>query len=257
MMLSYKQYGKGYPIVLLHAFPLDSEMWFPQVPLLERYFQLILPDLPGLGDSQIVEENQSIEDIAYKVLELLDHLQIKKAVIGGLSMGGYVTFNLYRISPEIFQALILLDTSPFADTSEKRKVRFELIEHIKLKGSTALVEKLLPNLVSKDVDFQLLNWLKKKFFQAKPENLISLLKALANRQDHCHLLPKIHVPTLLIFGENDAVTNVETAMEMQRQIPNSKLFEVPNAGHYSNLENPDAFNQFLMEFLEENKSLWK
>ncbi|MCS6874584.1 MAG: alpha/beta hydrolase [Pyrinomonadaceae bacterium] len=253
--LAFKQYGNGHPVVLLHAFPLDNQMWQPQIELASEKLCLILPDLPGFGETELSPEEISIESIAYEVLELLKHLNIKKASIGGLSMGGYVTFNLYRIAPELFHSILLFDTSPFADTDEKRNARIELIKQIKTKGVLALVENMLPNLISENTKQKnpvLVSWLKEKFLQTKVTTIEKTLLALANRKDHSYLLKEIKVPTLLIFGEHDSVTNLEIANKLYHLIPNSKLFKIPEAGHYSNLENPIAFNSALKEFLYEN-----
>ncbi len=251
-MLAFKEKGNGYPVVLLHAFPLDSEMWFPQMPLANEKFRFLCLDLPSFGESAPLDEN-SLENIAKKVLQTLDSLKIEKAAIGGLSMGGYVTFNLYRIAPERFFAVLLFDTSPLADTEEKRNSRFELINEVEQKGSFALIEKMLPNLISehtKNENQSLVEWLKEKFSKTNPKGVVKALEAMAHRKDHSYMLKDISVPTLLIFGEHDNVTNLEIAEKMRSEIPNAELHKIPKAGHYSNLENPEAFNSALKNFLE-------
>ncbi len=251
-MLFFEEKGRGYPVVLLHAFPLDSEMWSPQMSLASRNFRFVCPDLPGFGKSALLDEN-SLESMAQEVLQILNFLQIEKAAIGGLSMGGYLTFNLYRIAPERFSAILLFDTSPLADTEEKRNLRFELIREVKQNGSTALVEKMLPNLISeytKNKNQFLVEWLKEKFSKANLEGVVRALEAMAYRKDHSYMLKNISLPTLLIFGEHDNVTNLEIAEKMHSEIPNAELHKIPEAGHYSSLENPKAFNSVLKAFLE-------
>jgi len=253
-MLWFRETGAGYPVVLLHAFPLDSEMWLPQVRLGNSRFRFICPDLPGFGKNKHSENITSIEQMAHEVLDLLNQLRIDKAVIGGLSMGGYVTFNLYRLAPEKFSAILLFDTSPLPDNDERRKMRFELIDEINQRGTVVLIEKMLPNLISESTKLNnppLVEWLKNKFAAANSNGVIVALKAMANRGDHFYLLREIDKPALLLFGEFDKVTNLEIAEKMSSEIPNSKLFKIPDAGHYSNLENPHAFNHYLLSFLEE------
>jgi 3-oxoadipate enol-lactonase len=241
--------------VFLHAFPLDSEMWHPQIEALSALdLQVILIDLPGFGKSYSVER-LSMEIIATEVVKVIDALKIKKASFVGLSMGGYVIFNLYRLFPEKISALALCDTTPAADSEERKQLRFELIEQISLRGTEVLVEQMLPNLVSTQTLHSnplLIEWLKKKFLNAKPQAVISALKAMAERRDHFELLPKINVPTLLIFGEEDKATNLEIAEKINSSIPNSSLKKIKNAGHYSNLENPEDFNSALVEFIKKN-----
>jgi 3-oxoadipate enol-lactonase len=240
-------------VVLLHAFPLNRRMWKPQIEIvLSAGFRLILPDLRGFGENDSLSDLNTMSDMARDVAELLDDLKIEKAVIGGLSMGGYVAFNLYRLFPEKFAALILADTQAAADTDEKRQSRFSLIEKIEKNGVAVLIEHLLPNLISdctKENQPDLVEELKATINGVNPSAAVAALRGLARRDDHSDLLSAISVPTLLIFGEKDSVTNLETAERLNAEIPDSKLVKIRMAGHYSNLEQPDQFNAALGSFL--------
>ncbi len=254
-MLHFEKLGtNSKPVwVFLHAFPLDSQMWHPQMKALSALdLQLILIDLPGFGKSPLLEK-PSMETMATEVAKVLDTLKIKRASFVGLSMGGYVIFNLYRLFPEKISALVLCDTTPAADSEERKQMRLELIEQINLKGTEVLVEKTLPNLVSTQTLHNnplLMKWLKEKFINVKPKAATSALKAMAERKDHFEILPKINVPTLLIFGEEDKATSLEIAERINSSIPDSSLKKIKNAGHYSNLENPEDFNSTLTEFIK-------
>ncbi len=126
MKLAFEEHGTGKPVVLLHAFLLTRKMWLPQVEAFKsKNYRLILPDLRGFGESHSFSDINSMEDMAKDVAELLEVLKVEQAIIGGLSMGGYVTFEMYRLFPEKFAALVLCDTSFYADTDEKRTSRFE------------------------------------------------------------------------------------------------------------------------------------
>lgn len=255
MNFYFEEHGTGKPVILLHAFPLDRTMWRDQAAALaESDCRVILPDLQGFGTNKVHAETSTMEAYAREIASLLDYLKIEKACIGGLSMGGYTAFNLYRLFPEKFLALLLFDTSAAADTAEKRLTRFELIDKIEREGISALVSEMLPNLVSdrtKKENPELIERLEKKFYEVAPQAAIAALRGLAERLDHTEMLARISVPTLLIYGAEDKVTNLETAALLDSKIPDSKLFTIPKAGHYSNLENPAAFNEILVQFIRQ------
>lgn len=250
--MPFDDFGSGNPVLLIHAFPLSRTMWNEQAELLASSgFRVILPDLPGFGENNSVLT--SFTDIAGQIIDLLEFLGINRAVIGGLSMGGYVAFNLFHLSPEKFSGLILCDTTHRADTDEKRKSRFELISKIEKHGSAALIENLLPNLISdhtKENNPLLLSSLEETFSQVNLESAVNALRAMAERRDNSDIIGKIKVPTLLIFGESDKITNLESAREMNSLIPGSELKIIENAGHYSNLEQPSEFNDALLSFCQ-------
>lgn len=257
MQIAFEEHGSGFPLVLMHAFPLSREMWNDNiVAITESGFRLILPDLPGFGQTANSSGSNSIESAATEIAELLDFLKIEKALIGGLSMGGYVAFNLYRLFPAKFAGLILCDTNSASDTEEKRKQRFELIKDIETAGVQVLIEKMLPNLIgehTKNTNRKLVSRLEEMFAEINPESAVLALRAMAERKDHTELLEQINVPTLLIFGEEDRITNLETARIMHKNIKNSRLHAVKNAGHYSNMEQPAEFNATVKSFIEELK----
>jgi 3-oxoadipate enol-lactonase len=149
MKLPFEELGSGPPVILLHGFPLSRTMWQPNVgAIADAGLRVITPDFPGFGENTSFADINTMEDMAKGVAELLSSLKIERAIIGGLSMGGYVTFALYAAHPELFAGLVLCDTTSVADTDEKRKGRFELIEKIERQGAQALVENMLPNLIA-------------------------------------------------------------------------------------------------------------
>jgi 3-oxoadipate enol-lactonase len=254
MTLAYEEHGAGKPVVLLHAFPLDRTMWRPQIDALRAAnYRVILPDLKGFGENHAASDFNSMEEMAREVASFLDMIEIERAVIGGLSMGGYVTLNLFRLFPEKFSALLLFDTTSAADTDEKRQSRFEMIEKIERRGAAALIENMLPNLVSDHTKTEkpdLYQQINSMIEQVNPKAAIAALQAMAERSDHTALLKQITVPTLLIFGAEDKITDLETAEMMRSKISGAKLCVIPKAGHYSNLEAPDDFNRCLIQFLK-------
>ena len=254
MSIKFEEHGEGYPVILLHGFPLNRQMWKQQIsPLTASGFRVILPDLSGFGESNEFSHINQMEEMALEIAKLLETLKIEQAIIGGLSMGGYITFNLFRLFPEKFSALILCDTACVADTDEKRAGRVELIKEIENRGSIALIEKMLPKLISDDTkqnNPDLVAKLENEFSKVNPKAAIATIKGLAERKDHTYLLSEISLPTLLIFGENDKVTDLENAEQLHRNIPDSKLIIIEKSGHFSNLEQPAAFNNALVEFVK-------
>lgn len=257
MKINYQDFGNGQPVVLLHAFPLSGAMWKTQAELLvNNGFRVILPDFPGFGENDS-SGYYSIAEMAAQIAELLESLSIEKAVIGGLSMGGYVTFELFRLIPEKFSAIILCDTTHLADTDEKRDSRYELISKIGREGANALLENMLPKLISEDTKQNnpaLITDLEKTFSKVDPNSAINALRAMAERKNSSDIIEKISVPTLLIFGEFDKVTNLENGEKMNEIIPDSELLIVKKAGHLSNLEQPEQFNEALLNFCKRIKN---
>lgn len=211
-----------------------------------------MPDLPGFGDNTSFADINTMEEMAKGVGDLLQSLKIDRAIIGGLSMGGYVTLALYAMHPELFEGLILCDTTSAADTDEKRKGRFELMEKIERQGSDALLENMLPNLIcdfTKQNNRELVADLEGSFAEVNAQAAIAALRGMAARADHTQMLGEINVPAALIFGEDDKITNLEAAEMMNRAISGSELTVIANAGHYSNQEQPAAFYKAVVDFL--------
>lgn len=255
MKLHFQEFGSGNSIILLHAFPLSNWMWDEQItPIINKGWRVILPNFPGFGKSLVEKEVSRMEDLAANVSDLFSELNIKQSVIGGLSMGGYVALNFIRIFPEKVLALILADTSAAADSEEKRESRFSLVEKVREKGIEILIDEMLPNVISaytKASNKELVATLESEFKKVSKNGVIASSLGMAERKDHTEFLSKIDVPTLLVFGEEDKVTNLDAAKTLNSEIDNSTLITIPNAGHYSNLEQPDLFNKAVIDFLGE------
>ncbi len=255
MKLAFEEHGSGKPFVLLHAFPLNRGMWQPQIEALTaRNFRTITPDLRGFGESHSFADINSMEDMAKDIGELFETLKIEKALIGGLSMGGYVLFEFFKLFPEKCAALIFCDTTFSADSDEKKEQRMDLIEKIEKNGNDVLIEEMLPNLISdftKENKKDLVREIEKMFSETNPIAAIAALRGMAERKDHKKLLAEINVLTLLIFGEFEALIKPDDITEMNENIKGSLLVKIKNAGHYSNLEQPGQFNSALIDFAAE------
>ncbi len=245
--------GRGNPLVLLHGFPFTAAMWGPQLVNFSRKFRVIVPDLRGFGKTTKGEEEAtSMELMADDLAGLLDHLKLKKAVIVGFSMGGYIAFSFYRKYPDRTQALVLCDTRSEADSEEVRSARYQLIEKIKETGQRSAADGLVPRLFGPQTYRQqqeMVAHLAGLIERNNPAGTIAAARGMAERPEFNFLLKEIKVPTLVMVGKEDLIASPEGARKMAEQIPDWQFSIIPNAGHMSNLENPFFFNQALETFL--------
>jgi 3-oxoadipate enol-lactonase len=247
--------GEGTPVLLLHAFPLNSKMWEPQIEALNERWRFIAPDLKGFGASSAPDDASaySMDSYADEVAGLLDQIGIDKVVLTGLSMGGYISFAFWRRHRAKISALVLADTRAEADPPEGVEKRTSQQQVVREQGIEPLVEALPgallggPTLEKKQDVVESV----KALMQNPAGGFIGALEAMKTRPDSTSDLTGIDVPTLVIVGENDGITPPDAARKLHEHIGSSRLVVIPEAGHLSNLEAPEAFNGALAEFLTE------
>src|SRR5690606_2135566 len=252
-VVSYDDLGEGnVPIVFIRGFPFDKTMWRKQLDDLKSTHRVIAYDLHGFGKSTDEDTALSMDLFGDDLINFLDHLDIKKAIICGLSMGGYIALNVVHRFPERFQKLILCDTQCIADSDEARGKRMATIEDINANGTKEFVENFLKGAFYEESftsKKEIVEELKNVVSSNSPEVLTRGLKALANRSETCSSLKEINIPTLIICGKEDGLTPPARSEMMHEKIKVSTLHLIKNAGHVSNLEQPEAFNKHLREFL--------
>jgi 3-oxoadipate enol-lactonase len=251
----YLEAGAGWPVVLVHAFPMNADMWRPQLERVPDGWRYIAPDLPGFGKSDSVAPPTTVDAMAQSVAAVMDDLGIDPAVIGGLSMGGYVTFALYRRQPERFTAMILADTRPQADTEEGREGRRKMIGVLKDGGVRAVADQMVPKLLGETSRRDRPDVVReaRRIAEANaPGAVAAALEAMMTRPDSTGLLPRISCPVLIAVGDEDVITPMAEAESMQRALGRSRLVVLPGAGHLSNMETPDAFSDALADFVASN-----
>lgn len=252
--IAYDLQGEGPPVLFLHAFPLGLAMWDGQAAALRATHQVIRFDGRGFGGSPAGDGLLSMERIADDAAALLDHLGVGQAAVCGLSMGGYAAFAMVRRHPDRLRALVLADTKAPADTAEGRQGRATLAEKVLREGAAVAADALVPKLLGETTKRerpQVAARVRETILGNAPRGIANALGGLAARADSTGTLREIRVPTLILCGDEDALTPPADAEAMQRGIAGSRLVLLPRAGHLSNLEEPDGFNRALREFLAE------
>lgn len=243
----------GVPLLLIHGFPLDRTLWTAQTRALADIARVITPDLRGSGESELPSGAVSMDTYADDLNSLLDHLSVERAIIGGLSMGGYVAFAFYRKYPRRVRALILADTRPQVDSPEARKGRDDTAALAEAQGSGAVGERLLPKMFTPQTASarpEVVNAARELMARQRVEGVVSQLRAMRDRPDSTPTLGTIQVPTLIIVGAEDVVAPPKDSEMMRDGIPGARLVVIPDAGHLSNYEQPEDFNRAMREFVK-------
>ncbi len=249
--LHYRDNGTSKDVVLLlHAFPLHSGMWSRQLAALEKRHRVVAPDYRGLGKSDVPPEASTMDLLAQDIRALLQHLRIERAAVAGLSMGGYLAFELYRQAPSLFRGLALCDTRAGADTEEGKANREKFARTAIEKGLSWVADEMIPKLLRPDPDPAVVKEVRSLILGGTPAGVAAAQRGTARRPDSTETLGKISCPTLVIVGAQDSLTPPADSEKMAKAVKGAKLVKVPNAGHLSNIENPDAFNKAFVEFCD-------
>lgn len=251
--LSVTDRGAGTPIVLLHAFPLTSRMWAPQLAELPQGWRGLAPDLRGFGASSgNAAPARHVRDHALDVLGLIDALECGPVVLVGLSMGGYVAFECWRQRSSAVRGLVLADTRADADTEEARTRRLALQQGAAAEGTGAVIDAMLPGLLGATTQAQdphVAVQVRHVAMENETRGIIDALEALRTRPDSRPDLATITCPVLVIVGAEDTITPPAVARTMADAVPDGRYVELPAAGHLSNVEQPHAFTAALHEWL--------
>jgi len=254
--LFYDAKGSGFPLVLLHPFPLNHHFWDECLPLFEHRYKLLLPDLRGHGDSAPGDGPATMERHAQGLLRLCDELKIGKAVFAGVSIGGYVLFEFWRQARDRVAALILSNTRASAETTEGRINREKSIQAVRQRGPAPFIEELLPKLLGRstvETRPDRVAAARTMMSRMTVAGIVANLQGMAVRPDSIPTLPTINVPALVIAGEEDTATPRSDAELMKQHISGSCLQVVPRAGHYAAFEQPEYVGKLIRGFLDELK----
>ncbi len=238
------------PVLLIHGFPVNGEMWKPMVERLSTDLRLINPDLRGLGQSQ-ASDDATMATYVDDCIALLDHLGERRPVtVMGLSMGGYIAFEFFRRARKRLNALILADTRGTPDSPEAAKGRRDTAEKVLAQGSGVVARGMIDKVFAPGVSREMRQRWLEVMERSDPQGVAAALKAMASRADSAPTYAKIDVPTLIIVGEEDAITPPEDSRIMHEAIRGSRLVIVPQAGHLAPTEQPGPVAEAVRAFVK-------
>ncbi|MBT2394801.1 alpha/beta fold hydrolase [Streptomyces sp. ISL-100] len=246
--IGYTDEGSGPPLVLIHGHPFDRTMWAPQIEAFAPTHRVIAPDLRGYGESEVVPGITPLSAFAADIAALLDHLSVERAVLGGLSMGGQIVMECYRLFPERITGLVLADTFPAAETAEGKRGRNALADRLLSEGMKGYADEVRDKMVA-PYNTEASARVHRMMTAASPEGAAAALRGRAERPDYRDLLTRVSVPTLVVVGRDDTYTPVADAEAMHAAIPGSTLAVIESSAHLPNLERPDVFNAALRAHL--------
>ena len=239
------------PLILIHGYPFDHTMWKFVIDGLQNKIKVIAPDLPGFGDNPVENAEPSIDLMADGIAKLLELHNVRRAVIAGMSMGGYVALAFAQRHADRMAGLGLISTKAAADSVETKEARKTLIEKVRREGAKAALDALLPKLFSEanKNNTELARFPAQGAEKAGVEGICWAVQAMANRPDRTPLLRNLQVPVLVLHGAEDKIIPAERARRMSEMIPGANYIEVPGSGHASPLETPSAVADGLLDLL--------
>ncbi len=246
----------GVPVVFIHGFPFSRQMWRYQVDALKQDYHVITYDVRGHGGSDTGDGQYSVELFVDDFIALLDHLKLRSVVAVGLSMGGYIVLRAVERHPERFRGIVLCDTRSEADGNDGKVKRARQVIELGENGLAGFTESFLgavfhgKTLSEKPA---VVGAIRETIANTPLPAVRGTLLALAGRTDTTPSLYRIAVPTLILVGRHDAVTPPSASHAMKDKIPGAELHVIPDAGHLSNLENPEEFTTHLFNFLHRIK----
>lgn len=246
--------GEGAPVIFLHGMPLDHHMWRHQAAALSGRCRVLIPDLRGFGRTAGASDKTTMDRLADDVLELLGVLGLTEPVtVCGLSMGGYLALLLARKAPERLRALVLCDCRSQPDAPEAAANRLVLADRVLTDGPRIVAESMLPRLFAhhtNECNPVAVDEIRDVILAGSSRGIAAAQRGMAEREDLTPFLSQIVAPTLVICGEEDAISPLAEMRSLARQIPGAEFVAVPDAGHMAPLEQPTAVNAALTAFLE-------
>jgi pimeloyl-ACP methyl ester carboxylesterase len=250
----YHDSGSGTPILFLHSFGHNKNLWSPQLThFLDRGFRVLAPDMPGHGDSSYDPARHGVDQIAQCYIELLDSLRIGKTVLAGISMGGYIALRMWARRPDLIAAMVLSNTKAEKDSDEIVARRRAQIDNIHRHGLDHFVTTGAPRRLS-PVTLEKRPWvldtIKLLNYTVPAEVNAATLEAMARKEDDTKVLPTIDVPVLVTSGSDDIFIPKDSPGNLHKGIRGSRFHEIAGTGHVSSLEAPAEYNRVMEEFLQ-------
>jgi 3-oxoadipate enol-lactonase len=253
--LNIEDRGTGPPLLLIHGFPLNLEVWRPQIEVLSHSNRVIAVDLRGHGQSPATPGPYPMDLLADDCAAVLKSLEVQQpAVVCGLSMGGYISFSFFRRHPKLVSGLILAATRAGADSDQGRASRDKAVAQTEQLGIRPVIDSMLPILLAPNTyneNPELVQVVVDIVSQTSANGMVSALQGMKDRRDSTQLLGQIEAPALIIHGLDDQIIPMRDSEAMRAGIPNSQLEIIPDAGHLLNLEQPEIFNRIVTSFINQ------
>jgi pimeloyl-ACP methyl ester carboxylesterase len=231
-------------VLLLHAFPLDARMWQPQLDAFAADVTIVAPNLPGFGGREPVPDVMTMELAARSAIRALDDAGVERALVCGLSMGGYVALELWRRARERVDGFVFANTRAGADSEEGAANRRALAERLRAEGASFFADGP-PGLLSDGASDEVRARVRALIADQPADAIAAASLGMPERPDSGPDLPGIDVPTLVVSGTADSLIPPHVTAEMADLIPGAEFVAIEGAGHLSNLEQPDEFNRLL------------
>ncbi|WP_339133827.1 alpha/beta fold hydrolase [Streptomyces sp. f51] len=243
----------GLPVLLVHGHPFNRTLWAPQVEaLVAAGHRVVTPDLRGYGASGVEQGTVHLSGFADDLVALLDHLEIERAVVGGVSMGGQIAMELQRGHAHRVRALVLSDTSAPAETAEGKALRNRMADRLLAEGMDGYADEVIGKMLADynvtampDVAEHVLRMMR----ATDPRGAAAALRGRAERPDYRDTLAAVRSPVLIVVGADDVFTPVADAEAIKALVPHAVLTVVDGAGHLPGAEQPERFNAALLDFL--------
>jgi pimeloyl-ACP methyl ester carboxylesterase len=252
--ISYHDSGEGTPILFVHSFGHNKNLWFPQLMhFRELGYRVIAPDMPGHGDSSFDPDNHTVDGIGRSYIEFLDKIGVEKAIVAGISIGGYIALRMWAHGSEKISALVMICTKAEADSDEIKERRRGQVENIRKNGLENFVLTTAPKRVGPKVVEErpwVVDWIKMMNFTVSAEANAATLEAMAIREDDTASLATIDVPALILSGGKDIFIPKDSPYNLEKGISNSTHHVIDEAGHVASLEYPTEVNRHMEEFLK-------
>ncbi len=245
--------GNGVPLLLVHGFPLDHQMWSAQLTELSATFRVIAPDLRGFGQSDVTPGTVTMAQFADDLAGILDAVGVSEPVhLCGLSMGGYIAWHFFRRHRNRLGSLVLCDTRAVADSAEAKQNRIATADRVLAEGPQFLADAMLEKLFAEHTRSdrpELVDATRGVIMATSPDGIAAASRGMAERPDVSDWLSGIDVPTLVIVGEYDPISPPSEMRGIADSIPGAVFREIPGAGHMSPCESPHEVNTVLSDFL--------
>ena len=246
--IAYRVQGHGPAMMLVHGFPLSGELFSKNRAVLARRYTVVTPDLRGFGDSTTPDSKGGVALYAKDMLAVMDHLNVKRAIIGGMSMGGPVVLEMYREAPQRFRGMVLIDstTSPANDVEKAEWPGFG--QQARDKGVASMIPALMPNMLTattRTANPALVKYVGGIVKKGSVNAAVGGGDTLASRPDSRPLMAHAKIPVLIVVGQDDPIYPLEMAQKMHQDIPGSRLAVVPGAAHAAIIEKPEACNRAI------------